>query len=152
MADFQTLVIAYGNCLRGDDGVGPAMGEIIKSWQIPGVKVLIERQLIPELIAEMKQAESILFIDAGLNLGDRALVCRPLSRQGSIGNWGHHLDPEALLKLLHDLESRTPSAWQLTISAFSFDHGEQLTPSASANLQVTVPWVRKWLKEMTCST
>jgi len=48
-----------GNPLAGDVTLSvPRRRDIVKSWQMPGVKALAVHQLVPELIDEMKQVEA----------------------------------------------------------------------------------------------
>ena len=144
--DVQALVIAYGNCLRGDDGVGPAAGDAVLSWNMPGVRVLIVQQLVPELIEELKHAARVLFIDAARNVSgpySSSIVQLQKSRRPL----GHHETPANLLALLYDLEGRAPRAWLLSIAAVSFDHGQQLSNTAADNMNEALAWVRNWLLE-----
>jgi hydrogenase maturation protease len=149
MINNQILIIAYGNRLRGDDGVGPAAGDVVRSWQLPGVNVLTVRQLLPELIEEMTDAARILFVDAAINPRDRPFAISVVEPGKSRRPWSHYHTPANLLALLSDLEDRTPEAWLLTISAISFDHGEQLTEIALDNVRTAVAWIHNWLAEQT---
>ena len=60
----QVLIIAYGNRLRGDDGVGPAIGDIVATWQMLDVSVLIVQQLTPECAEEIAGFDRVIFLDA----------------------------------------------------------------------------------------
>ena len=143
----EDLIIAYGNRLRGDDGVGPALGDIVNTWQTPGVRVLIVQQLVPELIDDMKHAARVLFIDAATITGAdgyRVDEVRPCKTRPMIG---HHETPANLLALLNDLEGRTPRAWLLTIAGFSFEHSEQMTSAATNSMAAALAWIRPWLAE-----
>jgi hydrogenase maturation protease len=62
----KTLVIGYGNTLRGDDGVGSLVAEQVATWSLPDVRSHSIHQLTPELAAEIAQAEQIFFIDASI--------------------------------------------------------------------------------------
>jgi hydrogenase maturation protease len=143
----DTLVIAYGNPLRGDDGVGPAAGEVIERWQLPHVQVRIVPQLVPELIDDIAHAGRVLFIDAADRPRGARFIHGIVGARRSPGPLGHHETPANLLALLHDLEGRTPEAWLLTISASSFAHGESITPRTADNLQAALAWVRHWIAE-----
>jgi len=147
----QTLIIGYGNRLRGDDGVGPAAADIVKSWRTPGVVILTVQQLLPELIDEMKHADRVVFVDAAVSVNESTFSTNIVEPKKSRRSLGHHESPANLLALLHDLEHRTPEAWLLTISAFSFDHGEQLTETAANNMRAALAWIRAWLGEQTCT-
>lgn len=142
----QTLVIACGNLLRGDDGVGPAAADIVISWKLPGTKVLAVHQLVPELIEEMKGAQRALFIDAGRNVEGafQASVIEPMKSRRF---FGHHETPANLLALVHELEGRAPNAWQVSIAALSFSHGDEMTSKAQDHLHAALVWIRDFLAE-----
>jgi len=144
MNTIQTLVIACGNPLRGDDGIGPAAAEIVNSWRIPGVKVIAVHQLTPELIDEMRAAQRVLFVDAAINIEGafHAGIIAPLK---SRRQFGHHQTPANLLALMHDLESHSPAAWQVSISPASFDHGDAISTKAQSNLHAALVWIDAFL-------
>lgn len=148
--NIQTLVIACGNPLRGDDGVGPAAADIVKSWQLPGTKVLAVHQLVPELIDELKSVQRALFIDAGTNF-EGAFQAGVIQPKKSRRFFGHHETPANLLALMHELEARAPDAWQVSISALSFDHGDQMTRKAQDHLHAALGWIRDFLAEPSCT-
>ncbi len=145
MSAVHTLVIAYGNPLRGDDGVGFAAADIVASWQMPGVKVCALHQLVPELIEEMKQAERILFIDAAMDIADGPFESRIVEPAQARRVLGHHETPANLLALLRELEGRAPEAWLVTIAACSFDHGAEMTDRVQDNLRSALVWIRVFL-------
>lgn len=60
----KTLVIGFGNTLRGDDGVGPLVAEQVDTWNLRNVRSLSVHQLTPELAADIAQVETVFFIDA----------------------------------------------------------------------------------------
>jgi hydrogenase maturation protease len=150
MHPVHTLVIACGNSLRGDDGVGHAAADIVKSWQTPGVKVLSVHQLVPELIDEMKEVQRVLFIDAGTNNADRAFEHCNIEPKQSRRFFGHHDTPANLLALLRELDGRAPEARLLSISACSFDHDDGLTAVAGDNVHAAIEWIGKFLSEPLC--
>ncbi len=63
----ELLVIGYGNPLRGDDGVGPAVSGAIAVLGLPGVRALSVHQLTPELAAEAAGARVAVFVDAAVD-------------------------------------------------------------------------------------
>jgi len=143
----KTVLIAYGNRLRGDDGAGAVAGDIVKAWGLPDVEVLTIQQLVPELIDDMKQAQRILFVDAaipgGIEGGFHAGMVTPVRSRPAIG---HYETPAQLLALLQDLEGVTPEAWLITIAGSSFDHGEQISRIADKNMQHALAWIRNRLR------
>src|SRR5262245_15481422 len=100
----RTLVIAYGNSLRGDDGVGVATGARIEQWQGPGVAVVAVQQLVPELIAEIGAADRVLFVDASETYRVNApFALVSVGPEPSDYVLGHHETPGRLLALAEKL-------------------------------------------------
>ena len=58
------LVIGIGNPLRGDDGVGPAIVEILKTRGLPGARLMTCQGDGLLLIETWKSADRVLLIDA----------------------------------------------------------------------------------------
>jgi hydrogenase maturation protease len=147
----HTLVIACGNPLRGDDGVGPTAAEIVKSWQTPGVKVLSVHQLVPELIDEMKEVRRVLFVDARTNADERKFETCVVEPKQSRRLFGHHDTPANLLALLRDIDGRAPEARLVSISAGSFGHGEEITEIAKDNMHAALAWIHDFLAGPSCT-
>jgi hydrogenase maturation protease len=151
MNSVHTLVIAYGNSLRGDDAVGSAAAGIVESWQTPGVKVRSVHQLVPELIDDMKEVGRVLFIDAGTKTNDSKFDTCVVEPKQSRRFFGHFETPANLLALLCELDGRIPETWLLAISAYSFGHGDELSETAQDNLHAAIEWIREFLAEPTCT-
>jgi hydrogenase maturation protease len=149
----KTLVIGYGNSLRGDDGVGPLVAEQVAAWNLPDVRSLSVHQLTPELAAEIAQVEQVFFIDAKVvkstqsppDLGDLGGECkavqpslaptiRRLTSTPSSMTLDHTWSPSALLHLAQTLYHATPIAYQILIPSIQFDYGESLSAIAKDGL------------------
>ena len=61
----RTLIIGYGNPLRGDDGVGWEVASRLAAT-IPeeAAHIMTVHQLTPELAESVSEAELVIFIDA----------------------------------------------------------------------------------------
>ena len=147
MNAIHTLVIACGNPLRGDDALGPSAADIVDSWQTPGVKVLTVHQLVPELIEDMKEVERVLFVDATTNADAGPFQSCIVQPNKSRRLLGHHETPANLLALMCELEGRAPQAWLVSISALSFEYGEEISWESRNNLQAALAWIRAFLAE-----
>jgi hydrogenase maturation protease len=152
----KTLVIGYGNTLRGDDGVGPLVTEQVDTWNLRNVRSLSVHQLTPELAADIAQVETVFFIDAWQitnaqsppSLGDlggecKAVATSPTSAQPSIERifpsipltiLDHAWSPSALLLLTETLYDAYPVAYRILIPAIQFDYGEALSAIANDGL------------------
>lgn len=134
------LVIGYGNDLRGDDQVGRCAAEAIDSWGLPGVQVRSLHQLVPELAAELAQAELAIFLDAAA-AGNQVVLQRVLPAAGQ-ALAGHAAGPSGLLALTHALYAHAPEAWLITIPAESFAFGAGLSLRAAHGLEAALQQTR----------
>lgn len=129
-----TLLIGYGNPLRGDDGLGPFVAEAVgrRKWQ--GVKALAAPQLLPELAEELAAADAALFIDACLG-GHDVEVREIEDGGGEPGAFTHGGSPASLLALAAALYGRAARAWIVSVRGERFDLGEGLSPPARRNAE-----------------
>ncbi len=73
----RTLVIGYGNTLRGDDGAGICAAERA-ARRFPGVDILTVHELQPELAETMCRYHDVIFLDAAMEgSGIRADIIEP---------------------------------------------------------------------------
>ncbi len=147
------LLIGWGNRLRQDDGVGPAIAERVESWQLPGLDVLAPTQLTPELAPRLAAAKRVLFVDASrtpagpppgwrLERLETPADGDPAAATGQ--PFSHWASPGALLQLAASLYGRRPPAWQLLVPARRCGCGTGLTPALEAQLPELLAAVRRW--------
>jgi hydrogenase maturation protease len=130
-----TLVAGYGNDLRGDDGAGPWVAELVRGWGLPGLTAISARQLTPELAEALAGADIAIFVDARPPDGTEDLRVELVgavpgynTRQiRDYGALGHTADPAALLALAEALYGARPAAWLLTLPSASFELGAGLS-------------------------
>jgi hydrogenase maturation protease len=132
----RCLILACGNTLRGDDGVGLWLAEWAEqrfSVQ-PGVRVIADHQWSPELAEDVARAQSVLFIDCSLESEPGSLHLIPVApAPGGPEHSTHHLGAAGLLALGRELYSSLPrEALQLTIGAGSIEFGEKFSPAVTA--------------------
>jgi hydrogenase maturation protease len=134
----RCLILACGNTLRGDDGVGLWLAEWAEqrfSGQ-PGVRIIADHQWTPELAEDVARAQSVLFIDCSLDSEPGSLHLSPVKpAPGGPEHNTHHLGAAELLALGRELYNSLPrEALQLTIGAGSIDLGEAFSPAVTAAL------------------
>lgn len=135
----QTLIIGYGNALRGDDGAGRTAAELLRERvQGPNVEVLSLQQLTPELMEPISRARQVKFIDASVVGKAEGFLCIPLRPAPACSRFTHQVTPETLLAGAQSLYGRTPEATLYTIRGLSFDIGEELTPSVRRAVEALV--------------
>src|SRR3954447_17552663 len=107
----RCLILACGNTLRSDDGVGPWLAE----WAAeqfafePAVRGIARQQWTPDLAEEIAQAESVLFLDCALDTAPGALRIVPVQpAPAQAGLATHHLGAAELLALSEDLYGSRP--------------------------------------------
>ncbi|WP_204151467.1 hydrogenase maturation protease [Leptolyngbya sp. CCY15150] len=131
------LIIGYGNTLRGDDGAGyyiaEQMADQIATHAWTGVRSLSVHQLLPELAAEIADAQTVIFVDAAM---PGELLTQPrlerLVAKATAPTLGHHLDMRLLLDLARQLYGATPTAYRLLIPTQTFDIGITVSPLTQA--------------------
>jgi hydrogenase maturation protease len=139
-----TLVLAWGNPGRRDDGLGPAFAAAVGQLSLPGYRVETNYQLQVEDAAELAGCDRVLFVDADRAGGEPYQIERLRPESGGIGFTSHSLSPGRLLALGRDLFGAEPEAWLIGIRGYDFDRfGEGLSPGARANLDLAVDFARR---------
>jgi hydrogenase maturation protease len=134
----RCLVLACGNTLRGDDGIGPILGQWAEERfeTNPEVRTVVSHQWTPDMAEDIAAAETALFVDCSLDQSPgkvlvRELVPAPLQP----GLVTHHLGAPELLRVTEDLYGIRPRrACLLIIGAGSIEIGEGLSPAVQAAL------------------
>jgi hydrogenase maturation protease len=145
----QALVLACGNTLRGDDGVGWQIGCAVKQ-QLPmaGLTILLTQQLLPEHAESVSAADVVVFVDCSATIpaGTVSTVfLYPAPRLSGI--FTHHLDPPSLLRLALDLYARSPDrAIAVTVGGESFALKDRLGEAVTAALAEVLEAVRLQLQ------
>ncbi len=121
------LILACGNTLRGDDGVGPWLADWAEKRfrEESQVRVIARQQWTPELAEEIVRAHSVLFIDCSIDSAPGSISLTPVEPTAALqGLATHHQGAAELLALTRDLYSSQPTtAKLLTIGAGSTELG-----------------------------
>ncbi len=131
------LIVGYGNTLRGDDGAGYRLAELLQERLSPHrARVLAQHQLTPELALELASPDidRALFLDARRGQWE-PLILTPIHPSSDGGSCGHQLAPELLLQMAGSLYGHAPQSWLLTLPASRFDMGEGLSAAAAAGVK-----------------
>jgi hydrogenase maturation protease len=134
----RCLILACGNTLRGDDGVGLWLAEWAEqrfSTQA-GVRVIADHQWTPELAEDVARAKSVLFIDCSVSSLPGSVTLAPVCPvPGGPEHNTHHLGAAELLALARELYHSLPrNALSLTIGAGSIELGEAFSDAVTAAL------------------
>ena len=144
----RCLILACGNTLRGDDGVGPWLAEWAEDrfFGELDVRVISRQQWTPELAEDIAAAESVIFVDCCTATRAGSIDLRPIAAAASTSPGTHQLGGPELLALAGELYgSRPREAFLLTVGAGSTALGEEFSgavqsavPEAAALLGKTV--------------
>jgi len=134
----RCFILACGNTLRGDDGVGPWLAEWAeeKFRSEAGVRVLVRQQWTPELAEDIARAHSVLFIDCSIDSAPGSVRLVPVEPAAPAqGLATHHLGAPELLALGCELYGSLPlNAQLLTIGAGSTELCEAFSDPVKAAL------------------
>ena len=134
----RCLILACGNPLRGDDGVGPWLA----AWAFehfrhqPDIRVIARQQWGPELAQDIAASKHVLFLDASATDPPGSVNLRPVEPAVKSGEpMTHHLEASGLLALSRNLYGCLPLyAVQLTVGVASSELGEDLSETVRAAL------------------
>ena len=146
-ASASTLVIGYGNDLRGDDAVGQRVALVVARWRRPGVVAIAAHQLTPELASWLVPATFVIFVDAS-RAEDESLsfYSHRIAPSSAALMPGHTADPQALLALTQLAYGRCPPAWWVTIPVQRFDFGAELSPAARRGAAAALRYIRALIR------
>jgi hydrogenase maturation protease len=123
----RCLILACGNTLRSDDGIGPWLAQWAeeKFRDDPAIRVIARQQWTPDLAEDIAQAGSVLFIDCSIEQAPGEVLLTEVQPDSSDNPATHHVSAEQLLALARELYDAKPRhARLLTIGAGSTELGE----------------------------
>jgi hydrogenase maturation protease len=134
----RCLILACGNTLRGDDGIGP----FLCTWAEerfagePGVRAMTSHQWTPEIAEDVAAADTVLFVDSSLDQAPGQVLLRELTPMPlKPGLVTHHLGAAELLRVAQDVYGVHPrKASLLTVGAGSIELGDEFSASVRAAL------------------
>ena len=134
----RCLILACGNTLRGDDGVGPWLAQWAEErfGGETGVRVICRQQWTLELAEEIAAAEAVLFVDCSVAAQPGCLVVVDVQASADSERIDTHRQGAAeLLALARDVYSSLPrAAVLLTVGAGSLELGEEFSAAVNAAL------------------
>ena len=142
------LVIGYGNPLRSDDGIGWRVAEAVRQIHTRDdrVEVLTCHQLVPELAANIAEADHVIFVDATEGATGGQVQHKDLNPAQYSGSSHHQVDPTSLLQLSREVYGRCPKACLITVSAESLSFGQQLTQHVKRGIPNAVRMVEECIE------
>lgn len=138
----KTLVLGWGNPGRGDDGLGPALADLLAEKATGELRVESDYQLQVEDAAECAEHQRVIFVDADRG-GPEPFSCRRLVPSESPSSFtSHSVSPGGLLALTREIFGSQPEAWLVGIRGYEFDSfHEGLSRRARANLAAAADYL-----------
>jgi len=145
----RVLILACGNTLRTDDGIGPWLADWAEQRfsNQPEVRIISRQQWTPDLAEDIAQSETVLFLDCSIESAPGSVSLIPVTPAASPHVLAtHHQSAPQLLALAQQLYGSSPgTARLLTVGAGSTELGEEFSesvrdalPHACALLEQTV--------------
>jgi hydrogenase maturation protease len=131
-----TLIIGYGNPMRGDDAIGCHAARALEQhfWNDPDVEVIAAQQLTPEMVDDILQRDFVLFLDASFGESPGTIMRTTVSPEPGPGSLTHHLNPSSLLTAAEQLYGDAPFAMSITMAGWSFELGRQMSQIATRRM------------------
>jgi hydrogenase maturation protease len=129
----RCLILACGNTLRGDDGIGPWLANWAQERfaDVPCLHVISRQQWTPELAADLASAESVLFVDCSTSSEPGSVDLfdvQPASHTEGVRT--HQVSAAELLGMAQELYASLPRrALLLTVGAGSTELSEEFSPA-----------------------
>jgi hydrogenase maturation protease len=122
------LLLACGNSLRQDDGVGLRIAEAAEHlFPASRLRIVAAQQFTPEMAADLAATDLVIFVDASAVDEPGAIRVAAVAACDDAPET-HHLDPPALLAMAQTFCGHAPArAFALTIGACRFGYGEELS-------------------------
>jgi len=144
----RILVLGIGNPGRQDDGLGPALIDLLEAVAPAGVSLDANYQLNIEDALACSEHDEVIFADAS-KTAEAPFAFDELAPADGIAFTTHELAPAAVLALSVELYGKRPRAWTLAIRGYAWDVGEGLTPQAEVNLSAALAFMVARLNKST---
>jgi hydrogenase maturation protease len=145
----RSLIVGYGNPLRGDDAVGWVVAtQLFQELGGGDCDVRTLHQLLPELADDLGHFDIVVFVDASATEPPGTVRVRELTPPctAQSESFTHHFDAAKLLALCRSLWGRSPQAFLVTIGGADFGFSETLSPQGARAAQEAVRYVKALLR------
>jgi hydrogenase maturation protease len=127
----RTLILGYGNPLRGDDALGPQVAEQLSERfsKEPGIQVQIVQQLTLDLAEPLSNFGLVILIDARRAEPVGEPFIQEIQPSQEIPQpFSHYLNPQELLGICQVLYSSQPKMILVGINVANFKFGDPISP------------------------
>jgi hydrogenase maturation protease len=148
----RCLLLACGNTLRGDDGVGPWLADWARERfaDVPGLRVISRQQWTPELAADLAEADAVLFVDCSTASEPGSVELHEVqAAQQTAGVGTHQVSAAELLGIAQELYGSVPRRAQLlTVGAGSTELSEAFSAAVLNAIPVVCAELEAAIEEL----
>lgn len=156
----NSLVIAYGNIDRQDDGVAWfVLKSVMQKLGVPGEPSMEDEypiqhqntafdfhlQLTPELADTMVQFDRVCFIDAHTGNVPEEIHVQEVTPMYQSSPFTHHMTPFTLLSICQVLHHKCPQAILTSIRGYEFKFTRSLSSATQELVEPAAEMIVKWL-------
>lgn len=138
----KSLIVGYGNILRGDDGIGPYVIDLLRDHVGDRAKLLTLPQLDISLALDIKESDLTIFVDAQTGVFDDLVYVErvyPSSRSNpSFSYTSHLISVPFLLELIQQWYNVTPVCYLVMVKGMDFSLSEKISQPAKEAAQLAV--------------
>lgn len=157
----RTLVIAYGNTDRQDDGVAwyvlralaaefggefPATPQECSELELDNVDLRCMLQLIPEIADDFKRYQKVVFIDAHTGSVTEEIHLEEVISRYESSPLTHHLTPASCLAIAQALHGSVPPSLLVSVRGYEFGFHQGLSERTKALVPEAVARILEWIK------
>ncbi len=143
----KILLIGYGNPGRLDDGLGPAVADIIERKNIGCVTVDSNYQLSVEDADTISKSDIVLFVDAD-TCGREPFWIERVDPKKQLSFSSHSISPNALMDMSNNLLGGKATGYLMGIRGYEFNEfGERLSKKALQNMNNAISFLESALEE-----
>jgi hydrogenase maturation protease len=147
MSGRNGLVLAFGNPVRGDDGIGPAAAEYLAACGIAGVTIDTDYQLCLEDTLSVADHDFTVFIDATVE-GEGPFIFERVEGRDDPSVFSHSLEPSRIIGLVKSLFGKERTGYVLGIRGYDFTmFTEGLTEKARSNMNTAMEFITAFLEK-----
>ena len=147
----MTLILCFGNPLRGDEAVGWRVAERLPAAEV-GARVLACHALVPEFAPAIAAAEVVIFVDACAGGTPGEVDCTRIHPATAPTPPRHGETPESLLALANALYPGRPAAYLITIAAAQLEIGAPLSPAVADAVPLVVALIESFAAQVVGSS
>ena len=138
----KVLIYGYGNPGRLDDGLGPALAEMVKKSEPEGIAFDSDYQLTIEDADEIAKYDVVVFADADV-AGPEPFHFTRITPAANISFSTHSIRADSLISLARQIYGQEVEGYYLGIRGYEFNEFEErISVQAQENLTAAATFIK----------